>query len=253
MILSAEAINFSYSNMEVLKNVSFNLSKGDCLAILGTNGAGKSTLLKCLNKILTPSRGNVYIDGINIRALKNRELAQTMGYIGQNHKNIRTTVFDFILLGRKPYIKWDVTKEDIGLVEKIIDKFNLAAYAMRYTDELSGGEFQKIVLARAMVQEPNVLLMDEPTSSLDLKNQLDLIKIIKDIMGEEEISVVVTMHDLNLALRFANKFLLLKDGEILFYGGNEIITPESINKVYDIDVNLIEYKGLPIVVPMHKE
>ena len=253
MILSAEEIQFSYSNMEVLRNITFGLSQGDCLAVLGTNGAGKSTMLKCLNKILTPSKGNIYIDGADTKTLSNRKLAQSIGYIAQSHGDIRKTVFDTILLGRKPYIKWDATQEDIEVVEKIISKFNLGDYAMRYTDELSGGELQKVMIARALAQQPKVLLMDEPTSSLDMKNQLEVIKTIKDIIKEQNISVIVTMHDLNLALRFANKFLLLKNGEVLFWGGHEVITEESIKEVYDVRITFIEHEGIPVVVPIYNE
>lgn len=250
MILSARDIKFAYSKMEVLKKISFDLVEGDCLAVLGTNGAGKSTLLKCLNKILTPSKGVVYINGTDTNSLSDRKLAQTIGYIAQKHEHTRKTVFDTILLGRKPYVKWDITKRDIEVVESIISAFHLDDYAMRYADELSGGELQKVMIARALAQQPKVLLMDEPTSSLDLKNQLEVISTIRKVVKVQNISVVVTMHDLNLALRLANKFLLMKDGKVLGYGGNEIITREAIKEVYDVNVAFMEYEGTSVIVPV---
>ncbi|NLC11270.1 MAG: ABC transporter ATP-binding protein [Firmicutes bacterium] len=250
MMLAAEKIEFSYPRADVLKKISFALSEGDCLAILGPNGAGKSTILKCLNKILVPQKGVVYINGTDTSSIDNRMLAQTVGYIAQRQEHSRKTVFDVVLLGRKPYIKWDVTSKDIALVEEILQAFGLDDYAMRYTDELSGGELQKVMIARALAQQPKILLMDEPTSSLDLKNQLEVICTVKEVVQKKGVSAVVTMHDLNLALRFANKYMLLKEGQVFAYGGPEIITERAIKEVYDVDVAFVEYEGVPVVVPL---
>ncbi len=250
MMLAAEKIEFSYPRADVLKKISFALSEGDCLAILGPNGAGKSTILKCLNKILVPQKGVVYINGTDTSSIDNRMLAQTVGYIAQRQEHSRKTVFDVVLLGRKPYIKWDVTSKDIALVEEILQAFGLDDYAMRYTDELSGGELQKVMIARALAQQPKILLMDEPTSSLDLKNQLEVICTVKEVVQKKGVSAVVTMHDLNLALRFANKYMLLKEGQVFAYGGPEIITERAITEVYDVDVAFVEYEGVPVVVPL---
>ena len=250
MMLAAEKIEFSYPRADVLKKISFALSEGDCLAILGPNGAGKSTILKCLNKILVPQKGVVYINGTDTSSIDNRMLAQTVGYIAQRQEHSRKTVFDVVLLGRKPYIKWDVTSKDIALVEEILQAFGLDDYAMRYTDELSGGELQKVMIARALAQQPKILLMDEPTSSLDLKNQLEVICTVKEVVQKKGVSAVVTMHDLNLALRFANKYMLLKEGQVFAYGGPEIITERAIKEVYGVDVAFVEYEGVPVVVPL---
>ncbi|NMA85703.1 MAG: ABC transporter ATP-binding protein, partial [Tissierellia bacterium] len=160
------------------------------------------------------------------------------------------TVFDSVLLGRKPYIKWDIENKDIEIVENVLKLLGLEEYSLSYTSELSGGELQKVVIARALAQEPKILLMDEPTSNLDLKNQIEVLEIIQEIIKVQKISAIITMHDLNLALRFANKFLLLKDGEIFDFGDSTIINPQSIKEVYDVDVIIEKYLGIPVIIPV---
>jgi len=253
VILSTDNLNFSYSKKSILNAITFGINKGDCLAILGTNGVGKSTLLKCLNNILKPNSGIVYVDGVDNSKLNKTELAKKLGYVSQRHEPVRNTVFDAVLLGRKPHIKWDVSEEDMTIVEDVLRAFGLETYTMRYTDELSGGELQKVFIARALAQQPKVLLMDEPTSNLDLKNQLDVIYIIKDIVQKQNISAIVTMHDLNLALRFANKFMLLKNGQLFAFGGSEIITPRNIKLVYDVNVAIHKYCDIPVVIPIEHQ
>ena len=250
MILSVEGLEFSYPRHKVLKDVSCSLEKGECLAILGTNGTGKSTLLKSINRILKPEKGTVTIDGDVVQTMKRTKLAQKIGYVSQSNQSFRTTVFDTVLIGRKPYIKLDVTKKDLDIVNKAIEMMELEEYSLRYIDELSGGEFQKVIIARALAQEPDILMFDEPTSSLDLKNQLEVINIIKKVVEEKGISAIVTIHDLNLALRFADKFILLKDGKIYAAGGMEIITPKNIEKVYSVPVIITKVENKSVIVPL---
>lgn len=250
MTLLVDKISFSYPKKDVINKIAFSIEQGDYLAVLGTNGAGKSTLLKCLNKILKPQSGTVYINGIDSSRLKGPELAKNIAYVPQSYDCSRKTVFDFILLGRKPYIKWSVNQRDIDIVENVLKLLNLENYSMRYTNELSGGELQKVIIARALAQEPKVLLMDEPTSNLDLKNQIEVLKTVRYIVNERKISAIVAMHDLNLALRFANKFLLLKEGEVFAFGDATILNSELIKNVYGIDVAIEKFSGIPVVIPI---
>ncbi|WP_432409156.1 ABC transporter ATP-binding protein [Wukongibacter sp. M2B1] len=250
MILTVQGLDFNYPSHRVLKDISFSVEKGECVAVLGTNGTGKSTLLKCINRILKPQKGAVFIGENEIQKLKQTDLAQRIGYVSQSNQSFRTTVFDAILIGRKPYIKWDVTEKDLDIVNKIIEMLELEKYSLRYIDELSGGEFQKVLIARALAQEPDILMFDEPTSSLDLKNQLEVIKIIKEIVKSKGISAVVTIHDLNLALRFADKFILLKEGKIFAAGGIEIMTSQNIEFVYSVSVRVEHLKNTVVVVPV---
>ncbi len=250
MILSVDGVEFSYNSKKILENVEFKVNRGDVVSILGVNGAGKSTLIKCINKILKPKKGTILIDDYDINKLNNLEIAKKMGYVPQRADGNYMTVFDAVLLGRKPHIKWEISEKDIEITHKFLKLMDLEDYALRYTNELSGGELQKVVIARALVQEPNILLLDEPTNNLDLKNQLESLRIIRDISKSQNIASIIVMHDLNLALRFSDKFIMLKDGKIFAEGGKEVITPENIKEVYGVRAHVDEYRGIPVVVPL---
>ena len=250
MILSVQGIRFHYPGRPVLDEVSFAVEKGQVLAILGTNGTGKTTLLKCINRILVPAAGTVFVGDERVAGLSRNALAQRVGYVEQQRAGSRATVFNAVLLGRKPYIRWDITQTDMEIASQAMDTLGLGDYALRYLDELSGGELQKVVIARALAQEPEVLLMDEPTSSLDLKNQLEVLNLIRQISRERGIAAVVAMHDLNLALRFADRFLLLKDKTIFAAGGPEVMTPENIESVYAVPVTIATHNGSRVVIPL---
>lgn len=250
MILTVKGITFQYPNHPVLEDVDFTIERGQLVTVLGTNGTGKSTLLKCINRILKPLAGTVMIGKHEISTLSRNELAQRIGYVDQQRSGSRMTVFNAVLLGRKPYLKWSVTKEDMAIAASVLEKLGLASHALRYLDELSGGELQKVVIARALAQEPDVFLLDEPTSSLDLKNQLEVLNLIRQISKDQGITAVVAIHDLNLALRFADKYILLKDKKIFAAGGPEIMTPENIESVYSVPVAITSHNGTHVVVPM---
>ncbi len=243
MILTVQGIQFKYPGRSVLEGVSFTVEKGEFLAVMGTNGTGKTTLLKCINRILKPAAGIVLIGKDSVSTLNRSTLARMIGYVEQQRAGSRATVFNAVLLGRKPYIEWDITQRDICITSQALETLGISEYALHYLDELSGGELQKVVIARALAQEPQLLLMDEPTSSLDLKNQLEVLNLIRQISREREIAAVVAMHDLNLALRFADRFVLLKDKTIFAAGGQEVMTPENIEAVYAVPVTMSSYNG----------
>ncbi|WP_406676657.1 ABC transporter ATP-binding protein [Moorella sp. ACPs] len=250
MILRVDGVEFSYNSRPVLRDIKFTVARGEFFAILGNNGAGKSTLLKCLNKILKPERGVVLIEKDNVFQLSRLDVARKIGYVAQRSESSRVTVFDAVLLGRKPHIKWDVSHQDLEIVHRVLRLLGLEELYLRYLDELSGGELQKVMMARALAQEPLVLLLDEPTSNLDLKNQLEVLRTVKKAAREQNIAAVVVMHDLNLALRFADKFLLLKNHTVFACGGMEIMTPDNIASVYDVPVVMAKIKNIPVIVPL---
>jgi iron complex transport system ATP-binding protein len=250
MILTVRGIQFHYPGRPVLEEASFAMKKGEVLAILGTNGTGKTTLLKCLNRILTPAAGTVLIKDEPVAAFSRNALAQKMGYVEQQRAGSRATVFNTVLLGRKPYVRWDITQNDMAIAAQALETLGLEEYALRYLDELSGGELQKVVIARALAQEPEILLMDEPTSSLDLKNQIEVVNLIRQISRNQGIAAVVAMHDLNLALRFADRFILLKDKTIYAAGGSEVMTSENIEAVYAVPVAIAVHNGSRVVIPL---
>ncbi len=250
MILTVQGVTFHYPSRPVLEQVSFAVEKGELLAILGTNGSGKTTLLKCLNRILKPATGAVLIDSQPIAALSRNALAQRIGYVEQQRSGSRATVFNAVLLGRKPYIQWDITRRDMEIAAQALETLGLDGYALRCLDELSGGELQKVVIARALAQQPEILLMDEPTSSLDLKNQLEVLKLVRQVVRERGLAAVIALHDLNLALRFADRFLLLKDKRIYAAGGPEVMTPANIESVYAVPVAVTSHNGNAVVIPL---
>ena len=239
---------FSYGREDILRGVSFSAADGECVGILGNNGAGKSTLVTCINRINTPREGSVLLDGEDVAAMTKRALAQNIAYVAQKNEQTQATVFDSVLLGRKPYIKWAVSDEDIAICDEMIARVGLEALRLRPVDELSGGELQKVMLARALVQQPKVLLLDEPTSNLDPRNQYEMMKLVRTVADEKHITVLVVIHDLSLALRFCDRFLLMKDGSVYASGDSSVLTDGNIYPVYGMHADIETVHGVPVVV-----
>lgn len=250
-MINVRELSFSYhKTFQVLKDIEFNASDGQCIAILGNNGAGKSTLVKCLNYILKPQKGAVVVNGRNIGSIRRKTIACEMAYVSQHNDSSKFTVYDAVLLGRKPYIKINPTDEDHRITKDIINRMGLNSFTLRYIDELSGGELQKVILARALAQQPKVLMLDEPTSNLDLKNQYEVMKIVRDIAVEDKLCVIIVIHDLNLAIRYCDQFLLIKNSNVYSIGGVETVNCEAIRDVYGIDVTIESISGYRTIVPI---
>jgi len=245
-MIRAENLHFSYNGREVLRGIDFEADEGEFVAILGPNGSGKSTFVRCLAGILRCR--NVRILGRPIEEYSPRELARTIAYVPQRTEKGFMTVFDTVLLGRRPYMGLTPGKEDVRAVEEALKRLGLEDLAFKRTNEISGGELQKVGIARALAQEPKILIMDEPTNNLDLKSQLEVMRIAGDFSGNG-LSIVV-MHDVNLALRFARRFVFMKDGRIVADGGREVLKPSLFREVYGVDVIIEEVRGIPIVVPL---
>ena len=250
MILQVNGIRFDYKSRKVLNSVSLSVKKGEILAIMGPNGVGKSTLLKCMDMILKPDAGTVLVDGADISKISKQEIAQNIGYVSQRSDTSRITVFDAVLLGRKPHIGLTVSERDYKIVDAALKRFGLEDMQLRRIDEMSGGELQKVCICRAIAQEPGVLLLDEPTSSLDLHNQLEILKIIRNVTVGHNTATVLTMHDLNSALRFADKFVFMKNGEINDACDARGVTPEIIENIYGVKVHIEYFEGIPYVIPI---
>lgn len=250
-MVEVKDISYSYNSAagKVLDKISFSMNSSECLAILGNNGAGKSTLLKCIDRICPTREASVTVDGKDVFAMSNREMAQQVAFVPQNTTVMNMTVFDTVLLGRKPYIKWDATEADREIAMAIIRRMGLEKYILRNVSELSGGEAQKVMLARALAQQPRLLLLDEPTSNLDPRNQHEVMQTIRKIAQENNICVITILHDLNLAIRYCDRFLFLKDAGVYACGGREVMTPENIEAVYEMHVHLENYMNIPVIIP----
>jgi iron complex transport system ATP-binding protein len=245
-------LDFAYNGSLVLKNINHRFESGKLISIVGPNGSGKSTALKCMGRILKPKDGDIFLDHKNIIDFYSDELACKVAYVPQNEGGtFPATVFDTVLMGRKPHIQWSPQKKDLEITAKMIEKLDLADISLRSINNLSGGQRQRVLIARALAQEPEVLLLDEPTANLDLKHQLEVLKILKNL-SIQGITVIIAIHDLNLALQYSDQFVLLKEGEIFANGGKEIISNQNIEYLYDVKVKIIEDEQNFIILPLNE-
>lgn len=248
-----EAIDlcFSYGDMMIVKQASFELEPGEILSILGSNGCGKTTLLKCLNMLLKP-KGHVLVEGVDLKTLSGRDLAMLMGYVPQMHSaDFPYKVVDVVVSGRTPKLGFSIpSKHDYSLAADALDRVGIGDLKDKSYTQLSGGELKLALIARALVQEPKVLLLDEPTSHLDFKNRVLVLKILHEISADG-ISIVMSEHDPNLASLFSDKVLLMMNkGEIVSYGpSTEVLTPKNIKKVYGLDIDIFEVDGSRYIFP----
>lgn len=253
MKLAITDLSFGYNGKATIEDVFLEVERGAVVSLVGPNGAGKSTLIKCIDRILRPQRGTVLVDGKAASLMGSKDFSRMMGYVPQSTKEIFPyTVFDIVLMGRRPHIGWRVTGGDVKVVAKTLKFMGIEQFASRYFDELSGGEKQKIAMARAIVQEPEILLLDEPTSNLDIKHQLEVMRTVRLLVEKGRISAIMAMHDLNLASRFSDKIVMLKDGRVFEMGRPEsVLIPENIEKVYGVRAEVIkDSTGRPYVMPI---
>lgn len=244
-MLTINNLTFSYGSLPVLKDVSITVSEGELLTILGPNGSGKTTLLKCLCALLKPKMGCVYIDGRELFKLKPRELARFLGYVPQVHAPLFPyKVIDFVVSGRTPH--FDITsmpsKRDYEIAYRALDLVGCRELADRFYTHLSGGELRLVLIARALAQQPKVLFLDEPTSHLDFRNKTMVLRIIKNIVKKEKLTVIVSEHDPNIAIIFSDKTILMKRGRVIAYGDpRKVINEKSMKELYGIDVKVISH------------
>ena len=254
-IINIEKLNYSYGKKEVLKELSLNIDENKLTGIIGPNGCGKSTLAKNIIRYINGKFEYFKIMDIDIRQLSHKKIAQLISYIPQKSTIISNiSVFDYVLLGRFPLLKnsWDnYSEKDYEIVENNISLLNIEELRDRNVETLSGGELQKALLARALAQEAKILLLDEPTSALDLNNAVEFMKILKNISIKKEISVIIIIHDLNLASLFCDSLIILKDGKFVEKGSpKEVINEENIKSVYNLDCKVCYNENdKPYIIP----
>ena len=254
-IINIEKLNYSYGKKEVLKELSLNIDENKLTGIIGPNGCGKSTLVKNIIKYINGKFESFKIMDTDIRELSHKKIAQLISYIPQKSTIISNiSVFDYVLLGRFPLLKnsWDnYSEKDYEIVENNINLLNIKELRDRNVETLSGGELQKALLARALAQEAKILLLDEPTSALDLNNAVEFMKILKNISIKKEISVIIIIHDLNLASLFCDSLIILKDGKFIEKGSpKEVINEKNIKSIYNLDCKVCYNENdKPYIIP----
>lgn len=250
MELKVNDVCFSYSSVPVLHDVSIDLTGNELVSILGPNGVGKSTLIHCINKILEPSSGTVLVDGRDVSEIKLKELAKQIGYVPYSaNDSFPLSVIDTVLIGRHPHSKWGSLDKDLDIVYDTLKMLGISHLAMRAFNELSAGQHQKVMLARGLVQEPEILLLDEPTSNLDVRHQLDVTKMLRRLSREKGILIVMISHDINIAAKYSDKIILMHEGTIFDVGTpNEVITAENLRTVYGVTAEITKDDDAPHVI-----
>ncbi|WP_371374744.1 ABC transporter ATP-binding protein [Sporomusa aerivorans] len=235
MHLSVQKIKVTLGNKDIIREISLESGKGEFIGLIGPNGCGKSTLLRTIYRVIKPNTGAILFDGKDLKDIRLSDSAKKVGVVGQfNHLDFDLTVLELVLMGRSPHksLLAADTAEDYELALSAIRKVGMENYTDRNFTTLSGGEKQRILLARALAQQPRLLILDEPTNHLDIKYQLQLLSIVKSL----GIGVLAALHDLSLAAMYCDKLYVMKDGKIVACGQpNKIITPELIHEVYEID------------------
>ena len=251
-MLKVDNLQFRYHKLgtPVLRGASLELGQGEVGIVLGKNGSGKTTLFKNILGIEKPDSGTIAFDGENLLKMRRRERARRIAYVPQHIHFGDLTVFDSVLMGRVSYFGMKAGREDYLAVEKILEDMQLQSFANRSAEALSGGEKQKIAIARAMAQEPRLMVFDEPTGNLDIANEQLIIREAKKLARENNISILSSLHDLNQALYFGDKFFFLKDGIVKYAGGRDIFSEEVIRDIFDIDVHLQTIGGKLVILPV---
>ncbi len=247
-MLELRHVSFRYGRRAVLQDVSLTLHEGEIGLLLGKNGAGKTTLFKLLLGIEKPCGGTILFDGRDMTRLDRRALARCVGYVPQHIHFGALTVYDSVLLGRVGRFGLRAGREDHEVTEAILSDMALEALAGRTAETLSGGEKQKVAIARALAQEPRLLILDEPTGSLDLANEALIIREAKKVAHTRHIAVLSALHDLNQALAMGDTFFFLKDGAICRSGGAETVTPELIQDVFGVRSRIAEVDGQRMII-----
>jgi iron complex transport system ATP-binding protein len=252
--IQVENLDFAYDSEPILKNISLSIKKGDFIGLIGPNGSGKSTLLKLMGGILNCPDNAILINEHRINAINKKELARAITWVPQEHPIVFPyTIQEIVLMGRHPYLSplSFEGEEDYKIALKAMETTQTLQFSDRYFNEISGGEKQRVMLASAITQEPEVMLLDEPTSALDLKYQVQILNILNQLNKEKNITLILAMHDLNLASRYCRRLILLNDGSIVCDGTpEEVLKKEIIENVYGVNVNLHNLDGDILVHPI---
>lgn len=248
--LKLDDLSFAYGDVPIFKDIQMTLNEPKLISIIGPNGVGKSTLIHCINKILSPTGGCVMVNGIDNRTVSYKDMAKIMGYVPYTTTNtFPISVTDAVLMGRHPHSGRNTTDKDLRIVFETLELLEIEDLANRPLNELSAGQLQKVVLAKGIAQQPRVLLLDEPTSNLDIKHQVNVTRLLKTVSEERKMMVIMICHDLNIAAKYSDSIIIMHDGGIYSVGApSDVITPENIETVYGVKCKVIDDLGKPHII-----
>ena len=248
--VKAEDLGVSYGSHVVWEHIDLEMGEPGLISILGPNGVGKSTFMYTINKILEPTHGRVTINGVDVMDMSFKDIAKLIAYVPQaSGETFSMTVMDTVLMGRYPHSGYTVTAKDMEIAADCLTMVQMGEYAMRNFNELSAGQHQRVMIARGLAQEPQLLMLDEPTSNLDIYHQIHSMRMLRDIAHERGIIVLVICHDLNIASRFSDRVIMFSKGKVHSDGtAQEVLTSETIRDVYKVKADTISVDGSPYVI-----
>ncbi|MCL2460390.1 MAG: ABC transporter ATP-binding protein [Euryarchaeota archaeon] len=250
MILDVHALSVRYGSNQVVHNISFSLQPSEVMCIIGPNGSGKSSLVKALAGVVKPYQGTLLLNGSEISSHSRKAVAKQIGYVPQTlHYLTSATVHEVVILGRRPHVQWSLSLHDLEMVEKAMKRVHVTHLANKLLSETSGGERQRVFLARTLAQDPEIFFFDEPTSALDIKHQIEVFSMIKQLAASGKV-VLVVVHDLNFAYHFADKILLMHEGQAVAMGKvDDVMTKKRIQEVYGVPMQFLGSGNNKYILP----
>lgn len=254
-LITINKLCWNYGQVKVLDDINLTINKNRFYGIIGPNGSGKTTLLKNLSRSLMPQKGAVLLDGADITGFSNKDLARKISYVPQNtHLEFEFSVMDIVLMGRSSYLKrfQSESRSDIDIAKNAMLITNTWHLREKNIGQISGGEKQRVIIARALAQQAEIMLLDEPVSQLDIQHQIEILDIIKRLTQDKKVTVILSIHDLNLAAQYSDCLILMDKGRVFKRGTpEEIITEENIRRVYGVKVHIMEnpLTGKPHLIP----
>ncbi|MGL4449672.1 MAG: ABC transporter ATP-binding protein [Sarcina sp.] len=255
-MIKIKDFSLNIGKKEILKDININFEKGKIYGVIGPNGAGKSTLLKHIMRIAEPLKEKIFLEDKDIKSFSVKEFSKKIAFVFQeNSREVDFTVEEIVMMGRYSYINLlgSETKQDIQIVEDILKRLEIHNFKDRYISELSGGEAQKVFIARALAQKANVLLLDEPTSMLDIHNSVEIMNLIEMMKLEEDLTVIMVLHDLNIAFAYCDEIVLMNEGEVFITDSREnVVKSKLLEKVYKEKIKITKNEDLEYVVSLKK-
>ncbi|MCQ2085564.1 MAG: ABC transporter ATP-binding protein [archaeon] len=250
MKIEVRDLEFSYGDINIFKDINLDINQSELTCILGPNGVGKSTFMFCINKLLKPTGGKVLLDGKDVAETSFKELSKIMSFVPHSEDaTFSLSVMDTVLMGRQPHAGAVLTKKDLKIAAENIKLLGITELSNRGFNELSAGQHQRAMIARGRTQETQILLLDEPTANLDVRYQMLVMRMLRDIARVKKISVIVICHDLNVTSLYADRIILLSKGGVYADGtSEEVLTADNIREVYGVESEIIEKQGRPHII-----